>query len=230
MSAIQLSTVSETMAKENFERTKPHVNIGHTATLEDSARALSVDDPGSETEGNPAPSSVLVFSAPATSSAETATVAFPVDDVFVFDPARSGDAVSFDFQLDVLPSTVDGTPDVEIAFAILQDEPFIASRSAGSIDGTESDWTTIGQGGLLVKDFIAVDGGPERPDFSRPFQFGYAFTGKYSTSALSVDLGLDNMFVEITTVPEPSSIMLALAMGVSLWWHRWCSGDEESKN
>ena len=220
------------MAKEKFVRDKPHVNvgtIGHTATLEDTALALSVDDLGSTIGGNPAPSSVLTFDAPASSFAERATVAFPIDEFFVFDPTSSGDAVSLDFQLDVLSSIVDGTPDVDIAFTILQDEPFVASSSAGSVDGTETSWTTIGQTGLRVEDFMAVDGGPELPDFSRPFQFGYAFTGEYSTSALSVELGLDNMQVEITTVPEPSSIVLAAAMGVSLWCHRWFRSDGESK-
>jgi hypothetical protein len=46
---------------------------------------------------------------------------------------------------------------------------------------------------------------------------------------LSVDLGLDNMLVEITTIPEPTTIALAVAMGASLLWHRWWSGDEETK-
>jgi hypothetical protein len=220
------------MAKETFDRSKPHVNIGtigHTSTFEDTAGALLVDDTGSETTGNPAPSSVLAFSAPASVSQQTASVAFPIDEYFVFDPTSSGIAESLSFQLDVLSSIVGGTSDVEIAFAIIQDEPFVAALSAGSVDGTELDWTIISQTGLRVDDFIAVDGGPERPDFSRPFQFGYAFTGEYSSTALSVELGLDNMQVEITTVPEPSTILLAAAMGATLLWSRWFSTDENQR-
>lgn len=217
------------MAKETFDRSKPHVNIGtigHTATFQDTANALFVEDTGSSTAGNPAPSSVLAFSAPASASAETASVAFPIDDVFVFDPASSGNALSIDFRLDIQSTLIAGSPEIEVAFAIVQDEPFIATRSAGSLDGTEIGWTTLDQTGLRLEDFVAVDGDADRPDFSRPFQFGYAFTGDYSTSALSVELGLDNMFVEITTIPEPTSLALALAMGATLVWHRWWNRDE----
>jgi hypothetical protein len=160
-------------------------------------------------------------------SPEPVAIAFPIDDVFFFDPATSGPAVSIDFQIDVLSTMVAGTTDVDITLAIIQDEPFIFGRGGEpSVDGSESGWTTLGQSGLLAEDFTAVDGGLERPDFSRPFQFGYAFSGVFSTEALSVELGLDNMAVEITTVPEPSSFMLAVAMGATFCWHRWRRGDE----
>jgi len=218
------------MAKETFDRSKPHVNVGtNSSTVEDSSGLLLANDLALSGDGNPLPSSLLTFSAPASSSTETATVAFPIDTHFLFDPASSGDAVSLDFQLDVLSSVVGGASDVEIAFTIFQDEPFLASRSAGSVDGTETGWTTISQAGLQPQDFLAADGGPERPDFSRPFQFGYAFTGEYSSTALSVELGLDNMQVEITTVPEPSSILLAAAMGATLLWSRWFSNEDNER-
>lgn len=216
------------MAKENFDRSKPHVNIGNTSTVIDSSGMLVSGDMASVSVGNPAPSSVLTFGAQSSASPEIATVAFPVDSYFFFDPESSGDAVSLDFALDVLPTTVLGTSDIEIAFTIIQDEPFVATRAAGIIDGTELDWTTFGQTGLKAEDFAAADGGAELPDFSRPFQFGYAFTGEYSSSALSVELGLDNMTVEITTVPEPSSIALVAAMGASLLLHRLMGGDKDA--
>ena len=220
------------MAKETFDRSKPHVNIGNTAILNDTSGSLTASDAASSTVGSgDTDSSILMFDASSSLSNETASVAFPIDTFFVFDPSSSGDAVSIDFQLEILPTTVAGTSSVDVAFTIIQDEPFVASRAAGSIDGTETDWTSIGQSGLRLEDFQAVDGGPERPDFGRPFQFGYAFTGEYSTSALSVQLGIDNMHVEITTVPEPTSIALAVAMGISLWWNRWwCASDDEPSN
>lgn len=216
------------MAKENFDRSKPHLNIGNTVNVTDTSGTLLSGDQGSATVGNPAPSSVLTFGAQSSTTPEIATVAFPIDSYFMFDPESSGDAESLAFSLDVLPNTISGTSNLEIAFTIIQDEPFVATRAAGIIDGTELDWTTFGQTGLEADDFMAVDGGTELPDFSRPFQFGYAFTGEYSTSALSVDLGLDNMTVEITTVPEPSSIALVAAMGASLLFHR-LMGDKDSK-
>ncbi len=60
----------------------------------------------------------------------------------------------------------------------------------------------------------------ELPDFGRPFDFGYAFTAQNSTMALQAQLSLDNMFVEITTVPEPNGVILVLAMGASVVWSR----------
>jgi hypothetical protein len=221
------------MAKETFQRSKPHVNIGtldYTLTL-DGASGLTVLDTGTDVDGNPGPSMVLTFGAPTPLAPESVAIAFPIDDVFFFDPATSGPAVSIDFLIDVLPSTVVGTADVDVTLAIIQDEPFIVERAGGpSVDGSESGWTTLGQNGLRSEDFVAVDGGPERPDFGRPFQFGYAFSGEFSTTALSVELGLDNMEVEITTVPELSSFILAVAMGATLCWHRFRSGNEGAED
>jgi hypothetical protein len=156
-------------------------------------------------------------------------VAFPFDTDFVFDPNSSGPAQSIDFQLDVLANALSGTPQVDITLAILQSgKSFIASRAGGSpsVESGDTDWTNLGQTGLLADEFQAVDGGSDRVDFSQAFQFGYAFTGNYSSAALSVDLGLDNMLVEITTIPEPTTIALAVAMGASLVWNRWWHGDE----
>jgi hypothetical protein len=223
------------MAKEKFERTKPHLNvgtIGHTQKLQDTAGQLTVDDSGSDTAGNPAPSSVLTFGAPVSSTPETATVGFPVDTDFVFDPNSSGPALSIDFQLDVLANTLSGTPQIDITMAILQDgKSFIASRAGGSpsVDSGDTNWINLGQTGFLANEFHAVGGGLDRVDFSQAFQFFYAFSGNYSTTALSVDLGLDNMLVEITTIPEPTSIALACAMGAALLWSRLWNGDDEKR-
>jgi len=220
------------MAKETFDRSKPHLNIGtvHTSTFEDTSGALIVADLGSDTDGNPAPSSILALSAPASSSVETATVVFPVDDYFVFDPAVSGESVSIDYQLDLDPTTFAGFSEIDVTFAILQGgNEFVASRSAGSIDGSEVGWTTISQTGLRAEDFEAVDGSSSLPQMGQLYQFGYAFSGEYSTTALSLKLGLDNMQVEITTVPEPSSILLAAAMGATLLWSRWFSNDDNER-
>ena len=217
------------MAKEKFERTKPHVNIGtlnYTEKLIDTAGQLTAEDDASADQE----SMVLTFSAPASSAPHTATVAFPFDTDFVFDPNSSGPALSIDFQLDVLANALSGTPQVDITLAILQSgKSFIASRAGGSpsVESGDTDWTNLGQTGLLADEFQAVDGGSDRVDFSQAFQFGYAFTGNYSSAALSVDLGLDNMLVEITTIPEPTTIALAVAMGAALLWDRWWHGDEE---
>jgi len=221
------------MAKETFQRTKPHVNVGsNTQTVFDTASNLQVNDSGSTIEGNSAPSSVLTFSAPMSSSTETVTVAFPIDTDFVFDPNSSGDALSIDFQFDVTASMT-GTPDLDVTLAIVQDgKSFLALRASGSpsVDNNTAPWSTVGQTGLLPGEFSEVGGGGGRVDFGEPFQFGYAFTGDYSTTALDVELGLDNMQVEITTVPEPTTIAMACAMGAALLWHRWWdTGEEDHK-
>lgn len=219
------------MAKEKFVRDKPHLNIGtlsFTKTLVDTAGQLTAEDDASTDEE----SMVLTFSAQASSAPQTATVAFPFDTDFVFDPNASGPADSIDFQLDVLTYALRGAPQVDVTLAILQDgESFLASRAGSpSVDSGDTNFTTLGQSDLMAGEFQAVDGGPHPVDFSQTFQFGYAFTGHYSTTALRVDLGLDNMQVEITTVPEPATIALAFAMGASLLWHHWWNGDDEKRN
>ena len=211
------------MAKEKFERTKPHVNVGtidHTATLKDTLGQLMVDDTGVADLY-----SVITFNSQSftSTSPQTAIVAFPIDDLFVFDPGSSGPAVSIDFQLDVLPTETIGDSQIDITLAILQGgAEFIHARSESppSVSGPSDAWTTLGQTDLLPQDFVPVDGGGDRVDFSQPFQFGYAFTGEYSTTALSVELGLDNMIVEITTVPEPTSFVLVATMGAAFLWRR----------
>ena len=185
----------------------------------------------SDTDGSPAPSDILTFSAPASSATESVGIVYPIGDEFVYDPIEFGPIESIDFRLDVLPSTIDGAARIDITLAIIQSETFIASPTADtpSVDDTELDWTTLSQTWLRAEDFSAVDGGPEHPDFGRPIQFGYTFLGEYSTTALSVELGIDNMEATINTVPEPSSVMLLVSMGAVLLWRRWWSSEDETQ-
>ena len=196
----------------------------------DSSGQLTSVHSVSPTEGAPPPSAVLAFDAPASSAIEQWAVAYPIDDEFVYDPLEFGPAVSIDMQLDVSPNAIGGTSHVNITLALIQDEPFIITPTAESpiVDATTSPWSTLSQTGLQASDFEAVDGGPEIPDFGRPFQFGYLFSGDYSTSGLTVELGIDNMEATVNTIPEPSSITLALAMGTAVLWHRIWVRDDES--
>lgn len=200
------------MAKETFDRSKPHVNIGTVSQIvTDTSGQLTLSGNGSETQGSPAPSTQLFFSAPGSGSPQSYAVAYPIDTDFVFDPATSGRAVSIDFAVDVLPTAVTGSNDIQVTLTILQDQFFVAS-GAGDFLTTGGAWVTADHIGLLASDFRAVDGGGALPDFGRSFQFGYAFLGDYSTQGLSIELGVDNMTVEITTVPEPMSIAVMLVL------------------
>ncbi len=77
------------MAKENFERTKPHVNVGsNSSSVEDTSGQLSSTDRASTIGGEP--TSVLDFSAPSSSTPQSATVAFPIDGDFTYDPLSRG--------------------------------------------------------------------------------------------------------------------------------------------
>ncbi|QEG33334.1 hypothetical protein [Bythopirellula goksoeyrii] len=203
------------------------VGKGGKNIVEDTSGQLAAVDSVADNEGNPAPSAELDFSAPPSSTTQTWAVAFPIGDEFVYDPTEFGPAVSLDFQLDVLAREVSGSSHVDITLAILQNESFLATTRADTprVDGTQLDWTTLSQSGLRAEDFAAVDGGREVPDFSQPFQFGYAFTGEYSTTGLSVKLGIDNMEATVNTIPEPTSIALAFAMSAAVLWHRWWSND-----
>ncbi len=212
------------MAKEKFERTKPHVNVGTVArTLEDSSGQLSLDGAGSDTLGNPPPSTLLVFGAPGSSTSEVATVAYPFDSDFVFRASTGQPALTIDFGVDVLPQVLEGTSQIHVTLALLQDEPFVATAAGQPVESGAA-WMRVSDRGLGPGDFTAVDGSPNHPDFSRAFQFGYALTGQYSQGGLDVEIGVDNMRVEITTVPEPTSIVLALSLGISLLVGRWWRG------
>ena len=116
-----------------------------------------------------------------------------------------------------------GTNDVDVGLAILQDSNYYLSRLSAppDIDGTETTWTTLRVPNLMQGDFIAVDGRSGQPDFTQSFQFGYAFSTDYGTETLSVDLGLDNMVVEITTVPEPCASLWFITLGAAILWRRW---------
>ncbi len=115
------------MAKENFERTKPHVNVGTSGHVQkaEGPAGLTFDSSESETIGNPPISYILTVDAPATSSPESATVINPLDDEFFF-RLSTGPAVSLDFSIDVLPLAVEGTNDVEVSLGILQGEFYLA--------------------------------------------------------------------------------------------------------
>lgn len=212
------------MAKEKFVRDKPHVNVGTvSSTLIDTASNLTFDGDGSTIVGNLAPSTILTLSAPASASTQTVTVAYPFDSDFFIDPAVSGEVISLDFELDLLPSIVDATSGLHVTLAILQDEAFIADLH-GQSTGQGASWVRLGDTGLHASDFSAADGGPERPDFTRDFQFGYALTVEYSTSGLDVEVALDNMQVDVFTVPEPSSLILVISLGAAFLWSRFWSG------
>lgn len=177
--------------------------------------------------GNPAPSVLLSFDAPATSSQEYLVVAYPIGDEFQYDPMEFGPATSLDFALDVLAEPLTGASQVDVTLAILQGDFYVASPnpSSPSITGAESGWTHLSLANLTESDFLSVDGSGAVPDFSRPFQFGYAFHAEYAATSLSVELRLDNMEATINTIPEPTSLGLAIAMGGVALWNRWYSGE-----
>jgi hypothetical protein len=219
------------MAKEKFERTKPHVNVGTIGHVQkaDGPAGLTFDSSESETIGNPPNSYILTVDAPATSSPESATVIIPLDDEFFF-RLSTGPAVSMDFSIDVLPLAVEGTNDVDVSLGILQGEFYFARATPTfdppSISGPATEWTTLRAQSFTASDFQAADGGPGHPDFGQPFQFGYALTSQTSTLPLHLELGLDNMTVEITTIPEPTSIVLVFSIGAAFLWNRWRGHDE----
>lgn len=215
------------MAKEKFERTKPHVNVGtsgHIQQIEGPA-GLTVETAESTT-GNPGESYLVSVAGDGT---ETTSVLVPLDEEFFFRP-DTGPAVSLDFSIDVLPIVVQGTTDVDVSLGILQGEFYLARASstfdAPSITGPDAEWATLAAQSLTAGDFEEADGGLGQPDFARPFQFGYALTSQTSTAPLNLELGLDNMTVEITTIPEPTSIALAISMGAALLWSRWWDSEE----
>jgi hypothetical protein len=204
------------MAKENFERTKPHVNIGTVSQIvTDTSGQLTLGGLGDDVAGNPAPSTKLFFSAPGSGDPESFVVAYPFDTDFTFVPADATCCrqMTMDFAVDILPLDVTGTPGMEVTLAILQDEVFIADGQGTTIDDTnEGNWLTVSHTGITFDRFNEADGGLGHPDPTRAFQFGYAFLGDYSTGGLNVELNVDNMNVGITFVPEPMSITIALIL------------------
>lgn len=194
----------------------------------DTSGQVTLTDSVDESAGNPPPSAVLTFDALATGTEEYVVVAFPIGDEFIYDPIEFGPATSLDFALDVLAEPVAGASNVDITLAVLQGEFFVAAPnpSTPSVDGMEGGWTRLSHTGFEARDFLAVDGSGLVPDFSEPFQFAYAFHANYSSTALSVDVRLDNMEATVNTIPEPTSLGLAMAMGAAVLWHRWRNDEE----
>lgn len=202
------------MAKENFDRSKPHVNVGTVSQIvtDTSVGQLKLGGVGDELGGNPAPSTKLFISAPGSGDPQSFVVAYPFDTDFMFTPGLGCCRdMSMDFAIDVLPTQVTGTADIEVTLAILQDEVYLATGHASAVsEGT--GWMTLGDVGLHARDFFEADGGGTSPDFTRTFQFGYAFMGDYSTQGLNVEVSVDNMNVGLTYVPEPMSIAAMLVL------------------
>ncbi len=201
------------MAKETFDRSKPHVNIGTVSQIvTDTSGQLTLGGVGDQVGGNPAPSTKLFISAPGSGDPQSFVVAYPFDTDFVFTPiADCCRDMSMDFFIDILPTQVTGTADVEVTLAILQDEVFVATGHGGSVS-EGGGWLTIGDSGMLARDFFEADGGASHPDFTKTFQFGYAFMGDYSTEGLDVELSVDNMTVGLNNVPEPMSLAVVLVL------------------
>jgi hypothetical protein len=194
----------------------------------DTSGQVTMTDSVDESVGNPPPSAMLTFDAPATGTEEHVVVAYPIGDEFMYDPIEFGPATSLDFALDVLAEPAAGASHVDITLAVLQGDFFVASPNLSTpyVDSTEGGWIRISHTGFEARDFLAVDGSDAVPDFSEPFQFGYAFHANYSSAALSVDLRLDNMEATVNTIPEPISLGLAMAMGATMLWHRWWYGED----
>lgn len=202
------------MAKENFDRSKPHVNIGTVSQIvTDTSGQLTLDGVADDLAGNDAPSTKLFISAPGSGDPQSFVVAYPFDTDFTFVPASAACCrqMTMDFAIDMLPLDVTGTANMEVTLAILQGEVFVATNHGQPIDqGT--GWMTAGNTGLIAKDFFEADGGGTHPDFTRTFQFGYAFMGDYSTQGLNVEINVDNMHVGLNNVPEPMSMAIALIL------------------
>lgn len=210
------------MAKENFERKKPHVNVAATTTTITNTEELSLEAVASDTLG-----ASFTLSAPPSALGEVVIVGYPFDDVFRIEPTRERPVLSIDYQLDVLPLTIAGTNPLEVSFAILQDQQYFLATASHAVEEGDA-WLTLGDKGIAADDFVALGGGPGRPDFGQAFHFGFALTSQYAEEGLHVEVGMDNLHVEITSVPEPSSFVLVAALGASLGasllWQRWWRG------
>lgn len=193
----------------------------------DTSGQATLSDSLDNNAGNPPPSAALAFSAPASGVDEQLVVAFPIGDEFIYDPIELGPATSLDFVVDVFAESLAGASRVEVTMAVLQDGFFIAAptSSTPSMDGSEVGWARLSHAGLEANDFLAADGGGRAPDFSRPFQFSYAFHADYSATTLGVDLRIDNMEATVNTIPEPGSAALVMAMGAAILWDRWWNDD-----
>ena len=97
------------MAKENFDRSKPHVNVGSSSTIiSDSSGQLSLDGKHSDLVG-----AQFTLSAPASVSTESFVVGYPFDSEFFVAPTRQRPALSIDYQVDILPIDLQGVSQLQ---------------------------------------------------------------------------------------------------------------------
>ena len=168
------------MAKEKFERTKPHVNVGTIGHVQqiDGPAGLTFDSTESTVTGNPPESYLLTIEATSAFASEPTTVVIPIDDEFFF-RLGTGPAESIEFSIDVLPQVFTGSGDLDVSLGILQGEFYLAKETS-DLRSTKYHWGESRSGAhcnhqeayLLVtlKKWMVVQG---NPDFNRPFQFGY---------------------------------------------------------
>lgn len=205
------------MAKENFERSKPHVNIGTVSQIvSDTSGQLTLTGVGDSVVGNPAPSAKLFISAPGSGDPQSFVVAYPFDTDFMYvPPAGCCRQETIDFAIDILPTQITGTANLEVTLTILQGEVYVAHGHGGAVlpgAAGGAGWMTVSDTGLIASDFFSVKDGTSHPDFTQTYQFGYAFMGDYSTQGLNVEVNVDNMHVGLNNVPEPMSLAITLIL------------------
>jgi hypothetical protein len=208
------------MAKSNFERSKPHVNIGASSSIiSDTSGQLSVEGITSDAVG-----AQFKITAPKSETTQLFVLGYPFDNEFFISPTRDRPVLSLDYQVDLIPLNISTVSQMTVTLALRQEDQYFLASSVYVVNPTDQ-WLTFSDVNLTSSDFYALGDGRQLPDFSQAFNFGIAVSGEYggmdTTESLAVEYGMDNIQVSILSVPEPSSIVLVAAMGVVLLKQRW---------
>ena len=138
----------------------------------------------------------------------------------VYDPANDPiDKIEYSFDLIMLDPPFPGAANFYTVL-LFQDGAYFEGSPGTQFSGL--DWTNFSDSGDSNTNFndLAPPSAPQHPDFSvngSPITFGY-ITAVSSNNV--TESGIDNWFVKITTIPEPSTALILVVGGVAMLRHR----------
>jgi len=142
-----------------------------------------------------------------------------------YDPSVDGAIETLDYSEDTLAIAGSNT----VSRVILRQDGLLYQLEQTYLAGpSSSEWVKTNFTGLTATDFalwfngtLIPTGDPDFSEAGSPIEFGFFRTQSFGVFGGAVQTGIDNWQVEITVIPEPTSLLLVItATGVVLGLRR----------